>query len=68
MKERKELLSKSRNFQKVLNGVKTQGCCFDFAYSSQEAEDNNQKRFLHSIYKLNTKMWFFIYGFKHMGY
>lgn len=57
MREKKELLNENRNFQKVLNGVKTQGCCL--TYSSEEARDNNQKRFLHSVYKFNTKCGFY---------
>lgn len=65
MRGRKELLSKNRNFQKVLNGVKTQDCCIDFAYSPQEAGDNNQKRFLHSIYKFIFKNVTYI---KYRGY
>lgn len=61
MRERKEeLLSKNRNFQKVVDGIKMQGSCIDFDYSSQEPGDSNHKRFLHSIYKLNTKKWIYI--------
>lgn len=67
--ERKEELpSKTRNFQKVVDGFKTHGGYTGFAHLSQEAGDSNHKRFhLHFIPFVIVIQEIAIY-IKYMGY